>query len=233
MPGTTEVLVVDDEIPLAKIIASYLEREGLQVDLAADGPAAVALTREVDPSIIVLDISLPGFDGIEVCRRIREFSDAYVLMLTARDDEESLLQALGTGADDYVLKPFSPRELIARIGALQRRPRQRSAPANPESVGPLLLQPSTKKAFYSGVDLSVTPTEFSILRCLVQAHPEPVSRVELMTALWGPDWFGSEQVIDVHIGNLRRRIRAVPDHAEVIETIRSVGYRLDPMAEPK
>jgi DNA-binding response OmpR family regulator len=229
--ATVRVLVVDDEVPLAGVVASYLVREGYTVEQAHDGPSAVAAARSTDPDLIVLDVMLPGFDGIEVCRRVRTFTDAYIIMLTARDEEIDKVVALSTGADDYLVKPFSPRELIARVKAMLRRPRGPAAAA-PGAVEPepaltfadLTLDPGARVVLQCGVPVELTRTEFDLLHALIVAPRAVLSRRQLTDEVWGSDWFGDDQIVDVHIGHLRRKLTDDAATPRYVRTVRGVGY---------
>ena len=229
--ATVRVLVVDDDVPLAGVVASYLEREGYTVEQAHDGPSAVAAARGQDPDLIVLDVMLPGFDGIEVCRQVRTFTDAYIIMLTARDEEIDKVVALSTGADDYLVKPFSPRELIARVKAMLRRPRTPAASA-PGGVEPepaltfadLSLDPAARVVLQSGVAVELTRTEFDLLHALIVAPRAVLSRRQLTDDVWGSDWFGDDQIVDVHIGHLRRKLADDATSPRYVRTVRGVGY---------
>jgi DNA-binding response OmpR family regulator len=224
------VLVVDDELPLAKVVASYLEREGFTVDLAHDGPSAVAHARALRPDLIVLDLMLPGFDGVEACRQIRTFTDAYVIMLTARDDETDKVVALSVGADDYIVKPFSPRELIARTKAMLRRPR---VPAEPEPVpalvvGGLVVDPDARTVTVDGAAIELTRTEFDILAALAARPRSALTRAQIIEHVWGGEWFGDEHVVDVHVGHLRRKLGDDAAEPRFVRTVRGVGYGMGP-----
>ncbi|GIM86567.1 response regulator transcription factor [Salinispora arenicola] len=227
-----QVLVVDDERSLAKVVASYLARDGYQVRCVFDGPAALDAAREDEPDVVVLDLMLPGLDGVEVCRRLRTFSDCYVIMLTARTEEADKLTGLGVGADDYLTKPFSPRELVARVAAMQRRPRQprgRPEPA-PRRFGPLEVDVPAREARLDGAPVPLTRTEFDLLAVL-SARPNVVlSRAELITAVWGEGWVGDEHLVDVHIGHLRRKLGDAPARPRFILTVRGIGYRMGPQS---
>jgi DNA-binding response OmpR family regulator len=221
-----KVLVVDDEVPLAKVVASYLEREGFAVDLAHDGPSAVEQARSLRPDLIVLDLMLPGFDGVEACRQIRTFTDAYVIMLTARDDETDKVVALSVGADDYIVKPFSPRELIARTKAMLRRPR---TPAEPEPVpalhvGGLVVDPDARTVVVDDAPVELTRTEFDILAALAARPKSAFTRRQLIEAVWGGEWYGDEHVVDVHVGHLRRKLGDDANEPRFVRTVRGVGY---------
>jgi DNA-binding response OmpR family regulator len=226
---STRVLVVEDEQSLAKVVASYLQRDGHDVQCAFDGPAAVAAARQSDPDVVVLDLGLPGLDGIEVCRQIRTFSDCYVLMLTARDEEVDKLVGLGVGADDYVTKPFSPRELVARIRAMLRRPRSAAATepdAPPRKFGPLRIDTTAREASLDGTPVALTRTEFDILAALSGRPRMAFSRRALIDAVWGDTWVGDEHLVDVHIGHLRRKLGDDPTDPKFVHTVRGIGYRM-------
>ena len=231
-PRPVRVLVVDDEVPLAGVVASYLVREGFVVDQAHDGPSAVAAAHAASPDLVVLDVMLPGFDGIEVCRQVRTFSDAYVIMLTARDREMDKVVALSTGADDYLVKPFSPRELIARVRAMLRRPRGQAAVPGGAARGrtgvltfaDLTVDPQARLVSRAGVPIAVTRTEFDLLAVLVATPRAVLSRRQLTDEVWGPDWYGDDQIVDVHIGHLRRKLGDDAAHPRYVRTVRGVGY---------
>jgi len=221
------VLVVDDEANLVELIHGYLAREGYDVITASDGPAALAAARTHRPDLVILDIMLPGLDGIEVCRQLRQFSDAYVLMLTAKAEEIDKLIGLAVGADDYLTKPCSPRELVARVKALLRRPRGIASAETFAPVyhhGPLMIDEGRYIATKRGIPLPLTAREFSLLAMLA-AHPGRVfTRAQLLERLWG-DTYYDDHVVDVHIGNLRKKIEDDPKCPDYIETVRGVGYR--------
>lgn len=211
-------LVVDDERPLASIISSYLERESFEVSVAYNGFDALALAREVDPDVVVLDLGLPGIDGIEVCRELRTFSDAYVVMLTARSEEVDTIVGLSVGADDYMSKPFSPRELVARIRAMMRRPRSgvahgttaravtRDEESPPMTFGVLRIDVAGREVSVAEKPVLLTRTEFDVLAALAARPGMAFSRRQLIEAVWGPAWTGNEHLVDVHIGHLRRKL---------------------------
>ena len=233
MADPLRVLVVDDEQALAKVVGSYLEREGFIVDLAYDGPSAVTAAQDHRPDLVVLDLMLPGLDGIEVCRQIRVFSDAYIIMLTARDEEVDKVVGLSVGADDYLVKPFSPREMIARVRAMLRRPRTVGGLApDPQShselealiVGDLVVDTVAHRALLGGATLDLTRTEFDLLATMA-AHPRAAfARRQLIDAVWGPEWYGDEHVVDVHVGHLRRKLGDDANSPTHIRTVRGVGY---------
>jgi DNA-binding response OmpR family regulator len=227
VPALSRALVVEDEAPLARLLAGYLEREGFEVSTCGDGERAVELARERDPELIVLDLMLPGLDGIEACRRIRTFSDAYVVMLTARAEETDKIVGLSTGADDYVTKPFSPGELMARVRALRRRPRaSREQPVPPRRFGELLVDPAAREVRRGGEAVELTRLEFDLLDALSE-HPRLVwSRRRLLERVWGPEWVGDDHLVDVHVANLRRKLGDDPRSPRFVQTVRGVGYRM-------
>lgn len=221
------VLVVDDEVPLAGVITSYLEREGFRVLTAHTGPEAVEEARTSAPDLVVLDVMLPGFDGIEVCRQVRQFSDAYVIMLTARDEEVDKVLGLSMGADDYLIKPFSPRELIARIRAMLRRPRSPGLPAaagRTATVGSLTIDTDARTVTVDGTTVELTRTEFDLLAALAARPKSALTRRQLLDVVWGPGWIGDEHVVDVHVGHLRRKLGDDAEQPRFVRTVRGVGY---------
>ena len=220
-------LVVDDEPPLVQVVSGYLTREGFDVLTAADGETAVALARDHGPDVVVLDLMLPGIDGIEVCRRIRAFSDAYIIMLTAKSDEVDKLVGLSVGADDYLTKPFSPRELVARVRAMLRRPRAADpAAAGARRFGALEIDPAAREVRVAGRPVELTRTEFDVLDALSAQPRVAFSRRQLLERVWGGDWYGDDHVIDVHVGNLRRKLDDDAARPRYIRTVRGVGYRM-------
>lgn len=221
------VLVVEDDPPISRLVATYLEHEGFAVDVAADGETGVDLARSRRPDVVVLDLMLPGMDGIEVCRRIRTHSDAYIIMLTARTEEIDRLIGLSIGADDYLGKPFSPRELVARVKAMLRRPRSADAGDQPpRHFGALEVDPVAREVRLGGQLVDLTRTEFDLLDTL-SAHPRMAfARRQLLEEVWGGDWFGDDHVVEVHVANLRRKLGDHPQTPRFIRTVRGVGYRM-------
>jgi DNA-binding response OmpR family regulator len=223
-------LVVDDEVPLARIVGSYLEREGFEVTVTHDGATALELARRERPLLIVLDIMLPGLDGIAVCEKLREFTDAYILMLTASDAATDKVRALSNGADDYLVKPFSSQELVARSHAMLRRPRgpRGTHAAGPERihVGALALDTHSRTVALDGRDVHLTRTEYDILELLVRADGAVVSRESIIGAIRGGEWFGDPQVVDAHVARLRAKIGDGGRRPRFVLTVRGVGYRL-------
>ncbi|GAB3221506.1 response regulator transcription factor [Mycolicibacterium hippocampi] len=234
-PKGYRALVVDDEAPLAEVVASYLEREQFEVIVAGNGIDAIAVARELDPDVVILDVGLPGIDGLEVCRQLRTFSDAYVVMLTARDTELDAVVGLTVGADDYVTKPFSPRELVARIRAMLRRPRVLHAAAPPSSdgrsvpprrFGPLRIDVAAREVRVDDELILLTRTEFDVLEALSGRPGLVLSRRQLLEIVRSGPWFGNEQIVDVHIGHLRRKLGDDAAQPRFIATVRGVGYRM-------
>ena len=231
----TRILVVDDETALVELVQSYLEKEQYEVLTATDGRAALDLARTSEVDLVVLDVMLPILDGIEVCRQLRQFSDAYVIMLTARAEEIDKILGLTVGADDYLTKPFSPRELVARIKALLRRPRQTATALNqdsepfdeipaPQRWDDLTIDEAQHEVTLHEQPVELTAREFALLLALAQ-HPGRVfTRDQLLEHVWG-DAYYDDHVVDVHIGNLRKKLEADPAHPHYLETVRGVGYR--------
>nr|WP_228032517.1 response regulator transcription factor [Mycolicibacterium sp. P9-22] len=228
-------LVVDDEVPLAEIVASYLQREQFEAIVADNGIEAIAVAREFDPDVVILDLGLPGIDGLEVCRQLRTFSDAYVVMLTARDAEIDTVLGLTVGADDYITKPFSPRELVARIRAMLRRPRvlQTTAaaapeqqPAPPRQFGSLSIDVDAREVLLDQGPILLTRTEFDILEALSGRPGIVLSRRQLLEIVRDGPWVGNEHLVDVHIGHLRRKLGDDAAQPRYITTVRGVGYRM-------
>jgi DNA-binding response OmpR family regulator len=219
------VLVVDDEAPIRQLVRGYLEAEGYDIVEADDGPSAVGAARDAQPDVVVLDVMLPGLDGIEVCRQIRTFSDAYVLMLTARSEEIDRIVGLTVGADDYLVKPFSPRELVARVKALLRRPR-RGEPAIGSLPTGIEIDPARRSVRVDGVAVELTALEFDLLAAMAREPGTVIRRATLLDRVWGPAFVADEHLVDVHIANLRRRLGDDAEQPRFVETVRGVGYRL-------
>ena len=222
-------LVVDDEVALARLVTSYLERDGFEVEVAADGEQALALARTLDPDVVVLDVGLPGIDGVEVCRRLRTFSDCYVVMLTARAEEVDTLIGLSVGADDYMTKPFSPRELIARVRVMLRRPRSaaRSAETTPPiTIGDLSVDVEAREVRIAEELVPLTRTEFDVLSTLASRPNAVFSRSALIEEVWGGNWVGDEHLVDVHVLHVRQKLGDTAERQQYVRTIRGVGYRM-------
>lgn len=227
---SASVLVVDDEIALAAMVCTYLERAGYRTQRVTSGPEAVRTARELDPDVVVLDLGLPGLDGIEVCRQVRTFSDCYILMLTARSEETDRIVGLSVGADDYMTKPFSVRELVARVHVLLRRPRRSRAAdeADTRVFGDLRIDPGARQVFLDGVPVELTRTEFDLLEVLSSRPRYAWARRQLIDEVWDPAWVGDEHIVDVHVAHLRRKLGDDAGEARFVETVRGVGYRMLP-----
>lgn len=223
------VMVVDDEPPIRQIVRRYLEASGYKVVEAADGDEALELFRSRPTDAVILDVMMPGLDGVEVLRRIRSFSDTYVIMLTARAEEVDRLVGLAVGADDYITKPFSPRELVARVKAVLRRPRS-TDDAPPDDVirlRGLEMDLARHEVRVDGARRDLTALEFDLLSVMAGSPGRVFSRRQLLERIWGYDFFGDERVVDVHIRNLRRKLGDSRDSPRFIVTVRGVGYKVD------
>ena len=220
------VLVVDDETVLAGMVANYLQRAGFRTSVANDGITAVERALADAPDVVVLDLGLPGKDGVEVCHEIRRHSDCSIIMLTARNEETDKLIGLSAGADDYMTKPFSARELVARVQVLLRRPRADRVVDEPvRDIGALRFDPSGRRAAVNGTEVDLTRIEFDLLQVLSARPQAAFTRRQLVDAVWGEDWVGDEHLVDVHIGHVRRKLADVADLA-FVDTVRGVGYRM-------
>ncbi|MGW6473703.1 response regulator [Streptomyces nigra] len=219
------VLVVDDDPTVAEIVSGYLDRAGYVVDRAGDGPAALAAAAARRPDLVVLDLMLPGMDGLEVCRRMRGQGPVPVIMLTARGDEDDRILGLEVGADDYVTKPFSPRELVLRVESVLRR----SRPAQPSAIlraGGLTVDPAARRATKDGAELALTIREFDLLTFFLRHQGRVFGREDLMREVWGWD-FGDLSTVTVHVRRLRGKVEDDPARPRLIQTVWGVGYRFD------
>jgi DNA-binding response OmpR family regulator len=223
------VLVVDDEPGIRHVLRGYLEVDGFEVAEAGTGEDALAQLRRRPPDVVLLDVMLPDLDGIEVLRRIRTFSEVYVVLVTARSEEADTLVGLGVGADDYVTKPFSPREVVARVKAVLRRGRGTAVAERLVFTG-IAVDPSARTVEVAGELVALSALEFDLLLALAQSPGRVFSRRQLLERVWGQDFYGDERVVDVHVRNLRRRLGDDAAAPTVIGTVRSVGYRF--VAEP-
>ncbi len=230
---STTLLIVEDEPNIREPLADYLRADGFVVHTAGDGLSALQQARAVRPDLIILDVQLPGVDGIEVCRRVQQEFDVYVLMLTARSDEIDKIVGLSVGADDYLTKPFSPRELLVRVKAILRRsriPGPRAAeplpPARPSlRFQDLLIDPDTREVWCRNTTVELTPREFDLLYALADQPGRAFSRDQLLERVWGHDFAGIDRVVDVHIGTLRRKLEDDPNNPSLIQTVRGTGYK--------
>jgi len=220
-----KILVVDDDVKTVELVRLYLNRDGYRVITAYDGVEALRLARESHPDLIVLDLMLPGVDGLEICRTLRTESEVPIIMLTAMTTDQDRLTGLELGADDYVTKPFSPRELAARVRAVLRRlPGERG----PEKIehGELTLNFLKYEAFLEGKPLNLTPVEFKLLGVLAKEPGRVFSRAQIIEKAFGYDFDSFDRTIDVHILNLRRKIEPDPRHPKYIKTVYGTGYKL-------
>jgi DNA-binding response OmpR family regulator len=219
------ILLIEDDPDVTRLAAAYLEREGYRVAVERDGTAGLLSCERNRPDLVVLDWMLPGSSGIDVLRRLRRASDVPVLFLTARSEEGDRILALELGADDYLTKPFSPRELVARVAAILRR----THPANDRREtlhhGPLAIDPASRSLRIDGAEVPLTALEFDLLRTLAEAPGRVFNRQELLARLWDREYNGSDRVVDVHISNLRQKLAAASP-TELIHTVRGVGYAL-------
>jgi DNA-binding response OmpR family regulator len=227
------VLVVDDEPTILEVVGRYMERAGFETLRAADGPEALRLAAERRPDLVVLDLMLPGIDGIEVMRRLHELpgKPIAVILLTARGEESDRIVGLRRGADDYVVKPFSPTELVARVEAVLRRlspPPGAGEAAPPIEVGPLRIEPASRRVFRDGEEISLTQREFDLLAYLAMHPGQVFSRDQLMEAVWDMPYFEDTSTVTVHVRRLRAKLGDDPAQPRFVETVWGVGYRLRP-----
>lgn len=220
------ILVVEDERSIQNVLRMYLESAGFKVICTDNGLEALSLAREVEPDLIVLDLMLPGMDGMEVAARLRETSDVYILMLTARSEEVDRVTGLRLGADDYVVKPFSPRELVARVEAIFRRSRRRhNTPAsNTLQFKRLTIDLDRYEVSTSTQTVDLTPTEFNVLLALARHADRVLTRQQLIDLVWGMDFYGTDRVVDVYVGQVRRKLLDATGET-LIHTVRGVGYK--------
>lgn len=221
------VLVVDDEPNILRLCRLYLEREGYEVVEASDGQVALDLARRQKPDLVVLDLMLPKVDGYEVCRRLRSDSDVPIIMLTARDEDVDKIVGLELGADDYVTKPFNPRELVARVKAVLRRPGDLAASEEEQAeltVGDLRIDAARRQVQVGEDDVELRPKEFDLLRAFAQNPGIVLSRERLLELVWGYDYFGQTRTVDVHVAHLRKHLAT--SETVRIETVTGVGYKL-------
>ena len=222
MPKDT-ILVVDDQANIVALAKMYLEKEGYRVEGAADGAEALGKIKELAPALVVLDLMLPEIDGWEVCRRVRAGSDLPIIMLTARDDDVDKIVGLELGADDYLTKPFNPRELVARVKAVLRRVVRNEQPRQVLCAGDLTVDPARREAVIAGQPISLRTKEFDLLVALVEHKGIVLSRDQLLELVWGFDFYGQTRTVDVHIAHLRDKLTGCQVE---IETVWGVGYKL-------
>jgi two-component system alkaline phosphatase synthesis response regulator PhoP len=222
----TKILVVDDEPSIVKLVTAYLKPEGYELVTAADGPSGLKSVRAFKPDVVILDVMLPGMDGLEVLQQIRRESQAYVILLTARTEEADKVIGLSVGADDYMTKPFSPRELTARIKAALRRLQMSPAPAG--DTGTLAfrhvrLDAGARKVSVDDQSVELTAIEFDLLKALAENRGRVLSREQLLEKVWGGEYFGEMRVVDVHLGHVRQKL----GRPDLIATVRGIGYRFE------
>ncbi len=218
-----KILVVEDEASISNLVVSYLRKEGYEVFTAADGPAGLKAARSVKPDLIVLDIMLPGMDGLEVLAQIRREANPYVILLTARSEEVDKIVGLSVGADDYVTKPFSMRELTARVKAALRRLHSGPQTGSILAFKHVRIDAAARLAWFDDQPVELTAMEFDLLRVLAEHAGMALSREQLLEKVWGTNYYGESRVVDVHIGHLRQKLGG----EAVIATVRGVGYRFD------
>jgi len=223
--SSAKILVVDDEQSIINLVTAYLRQEGYDVYTAMDGPAGLKAARSLRPDLVVLDVMLPGMDGIELLAQLRRESDVYVIMLTAKSEETDKIVGLSMGADDYLTKPFSPRELVARVKAALRRLRvgTGSVAATVLPFRHVRIDAGSRQVWVNDEPVSLTAVEFDLLRTLAEHRGLVLSREQLLERVWGYDFYGEERVVDVHIGHIRQKLG--DDHS--IATVRGVGYRFE------
>jgi two-component system response regulator VicR len=230
-----QILVVDDESSIRDVLTRYLEREGYRVEVAADGPSALHATAQMSPDLIVLDLMLPGLDGLEVCHRLRMQSTVPIIMLTARDEEADKVRGFTTGADDYITKPFSPAELVLRVKAVLRRVEAATAtpapaPGDMLRFGSLAISPAFRRVELAGRAVDLSAREFDLLFFLA-SHPGQVfTRNQLLQQVWDYNYYGDSSTVTVHISRLREKLEPDPTRPSYIKTVWGVGYKFEPAA---
>jgi two-component system alkaline phosphatase synthesis response regulator PhoP len=225
----TKILVIDDEPSITNLVSAYLKPEGYEVFTAGDGPAGLKAARAFKPDIIVLDVMLPGMDGIELLSRLRRESQVYVILLTARTEETDKIVGLSVGADDYVTKPFSPRELVARIKSALRRLQTggETDETTRLSFKRVLIDAAARTVILDGVPVELTAIEFDLLRALAENRGRVLTREQLLEKVWGGSYFGEIRVVDVHLGHVRQKLGDNGTGSGLITTVRGVGYRFE------
>ena len=227
--ANAKILIVDDEAAITNLVSAYLKPEGYEIYTASDGPSGLHAARSYQPDLVVLDVMLPGMDGIEALTRLRRESDVYVILLTARTEETDKIVGLSVGADDYVTKPFSPRELVARIKAALRRIRSdaETRTGNLLQFRHIRIDTGSRQVWVESRLIELTQTEFDLLSVLAEHRGMVLSREQLLEKVWGYDYFGDMRVVDVHIGHLRQKL----GNEQIIATVRGVGYRFEDQME--
>ena len=227
--ASVKVLIVDDESAILNMVSAYLKPEGFEVFTATDGPSGLQAARAYKPDLLVLDVMLPGMDGVEVLTRLRRESDVYVILLTAKTEETDKIVGLSVGADDYVTKPFSPRELVARIKAALRRIKSggEARGANVLAFEHVRIDTGSRQVWVDEQQVDLTQTKFDLLTVLAEHRGMVLSREQLLEKVWGYDYFGDMRVVDVHLGHLRQKL----GNDQLITTVRGVGYRFEDRVE--
>jgi two-component system alkaline phosphatase synthesis response regulator PhoP len=221
-----KILVVDDELPILNLVSAYLKPEGYEVFTASDGNTGLKAARAYKPDVLILDVMLPGIDGIELLSRLRRESDMYVILLTARTEETDKIVGLSMGADDYVTKPFSPRELVARVkAALRRLPSGTGSTSDNRvlSFRHVRVDVAARTVHVDDRPIELTTIEFDLLKALAENRGRVLSREQLLEKVWGGEYFGETRVVDVHLGHVRQKL----GHEDLIATVRGVGYRFE------
>ena len=224
------ILVIDDEPNILNLVTAYLEAEEYAVHTATDGVVGLKTAQTLQPDLIVLDIMLPGLDGLELLRELRRDSDVYVIMLTAKSEETDKVIGLSLGADDYLTKPFSPRELVARIKAALRRygkPGGAASNSNVLAFEQVQIDVDARRVWKNDQEIELTTIEFDLLQALAEHSGRVLSREQLLQQVWGHDFYGEDRVVDVHLGHIRKKIETNPGKPELIVTVRGVGYRFE------
>jgi two-component system alkaline phosphatase synthesis response regulator PhoP len=220
----TKILVVEDETSIQNIIRTYLENAGYGVSCVDNGPDALLILADWQPDLVVLDLNLPGMDGLDVAARIRQTSEVYILMLTARGEESDRIVGLRLGADDYLVKPFSPRELVARVEAVLRRSRGHTAVSRILAFAHVTIDPDAHEVRFGRDLIDLTATEFQVLWQLARHGGRVLSRDQLLAQVWGSNYYGNDRVVDVYVGQVRRKLQDATGES-LIETVRGVGYK--------
>lgn len=218
------ILVVEDEISIQNVIRTYLESENFRVVCVGNGSEALTLARDLKPDLVILDLMLPGIDGMEVTARLRQESDVYILILTARTEEVDRIAGLRLGADDYLTKPFSPRELVARVQAILRRRRSSEPATNTLRFEHLSIDPDRHEVWASEQAIEMTTTEFKVLLELARHAGRVLTREQLIDLVWGMDFYGTDRVVDVYVGQVRRKLEQATGES-LIQSVRGVGYK--------
>lgn len=227
------VLIADDEEKIRQVVKKYLEKEGFRVIEGADGREAINAFQQNEPDLVILDIMMPGADGWEVCRELRKTSDVPIIMLTAREDEVDRVLGLEMGADDYVVKPFSPRELVARVKAILRRVSDYKARAgevqkNALKYEGIVIDPVTRQVVVDRQNIALTPKEFELIYFLAKSPGRAFSREDLLTAVWGYDYYGDTRTVDTHVNRLREKLAKAGKNISYISTVWGIGYKFEP-----